>query len=179
MLEAASKVVRYTAAVDRASFFADEQLYDATVHNLYVLGEASKGIPERIRTAHPEIDWRRIAGLRDVLAHAYFAVNETTIWEIIREKVPSLATQLRGARRIEVACGCSVGGQIQPCVAECIGTSAIECSQTMHLIRGREQTVCRERKHSDLEWIEQPRECATDAHVSDLRRRIQHLVLSA
>lgn len=64
------------------------------MRNLFVLGEVSKAIPNEIRVAHPEIDWRGISGLRAILAHAYSAVNEATLWEIVREKVPALAAEL-------------------------------------------------------------------------------------
>jgi uncharacterized protein with HEPN domain len=68
MLEAARKVVRFTADRQLETFVADEMAYDATLRNLEVLGEAAKSIPEDVRRRHPNVDWRGIAGLRDVLA---------------------------------------------------------------------------------------------------------------
>jgi uncharacterized protein with HEPN domain len=94
MVEAAQKVSRYTSGRDLASFTGDEMAYDATVRNLEILGEAAKNIPEEIRQRYPEIDWRGIAGLRDVVAHAYFALDDTTLWKIVRTDMPRLLTSL-------------------------------------------------------------------------------------
>jgi len=66
--EAALKVERRTRTVSFAQFVADGILYDAVVRNLEIVGEAAKGIPDDVRARSPSVDWRRIAGLRDVLA---------------------------------------------------------------------------------------------------------------
>ncbi len=95
MLEAAQKVIRYTDEREMAAFVADEMAYDATLRNLEVLGEAAKNIPEEIRRRHPEVDWRGVAGLRDILAHAYFALDDETLWKIVRADIPRLLDLLR------------------------------------------------------------------------------------
>ena len=69
-------------------------LRDAVLYNLQVLGEAAKKIPDPIRQRYPEIDWRGVAGLRDVLSHAYFAVDNIALWKIVSADVPRLVTQL-------------------------------------------------------------------------------------
>jgi uncharacterized protein with HEPN domain len=58
------------------TFIADERTLDAVAYNLQIIGEAVKNIPEQLRDRHPQIEWRKIAGLRDILAHAYFAIND-------------------------------------------------------------------------------------------------------
>ncbi len=90
MLEAAQKVVRYSSEGEMDDFFADEMAYDATLRNLEIVGEAAKNIPEEIRQRFPEVDWRGVAGLRDVLAHAYFAIDAETLWKIVRADIPRL-----------------------------------------------------------------------------------------
>lgn len=88
MLEAARKVIRFTADRQLESFVADEMAYDATLRNLEVLGEAAKGIPDDVRQRHPDVDWRGLAGLRDILAHAYFALDDPTLWKIVQIDIP-------------------------------------------------------------------------------------------
>ena len=77
----------YTARMDREAFVQDRRTYDATVRNLEILGEAAKGIPEGIRTHHPHVPWREISGLRDVLSHAYFGIDEDVLWDIVSNKI--------------------------------------------------------------------------------------------
>ena len=95
MLEAAQRVIRYTSEREMAVFMAHEMAYDATLRNLEILGEAAKNIPEEIRQLHPAVDWRGVAGLRDILAHAYFALDNETLWKIVRTDVPQLLELLR------------------------------------------------------------------------------------
>lgn len=94
MLEAARKVIRYTEGRQVDTFAGDDMAYDATLRNLEILGEAAKQIPEDIRDHHPAVDWRGIAGLRDVLSHAYFALDDATLWKIVRHDVPELVKHL-------------------------------------------------------------------------------------
>jgi len=94
MQQAARKIERYVGGRDQHAFRADEMAFDAVLRNLEILGEAVKGIPEEIRTRHPQVDWRGIAGFRNVLAHVYFSVDEATLWDIVRNKVPRLLHQL-------------------------------------------------------------------------------------
>ena len=89
-----SKVTRYTSGMNGADFEGNELVYDAVLRNLELLGEAAKQIPDDIRERHPEVAWRRIAGLRDVLAHAYFGLEEETIWQVVSTSVPNLSLQL-------------------------------------------------------------------------------------
>jgi uncharacterized protein with HEPN domain len=71
-------------------FQADERTYDAVVRNLQIIGEAVKNIPQEIRLKYSEVEWRKIAGLRDILAHAYFSIEDEIVWDIVETKIPPL-----------------------------------------------------------------------------------------
>jgi uncharacterized protein with HEPN domain len=88
------KVERYTAGMDRAAFEADERTYDAVVRNLELIGEAVKQLPDLARALAPGIEWRKIAGTRDFLAHAYFGIDGDILWDVVSNKVPELRKAL-------------------------------------------------------------------------------------
>ena len=90
MEDACRKICRYTQGLDQADFLRQELVYDATLRNLEIIGEAAKAIPDEARQQFPHINWKGIVGLRDVLAHAYFALDDDTLWDIVTNKVPEL-----------------------------------------------------------------------------------------
>lgn len=90
ILTSIGKIERYTANLTQASFAADERTFDAVAYNLQMIGEAVKNIPDDLRACYPQIEWRKIAGLRDILAHAYFSVDDEIIWDIVQTKLTGL-----------------------------------------------------------------------------------------
>ena len=54
--------------------------YDAVLRNLEIIGEAAKGIPFHVRDRYPDVDWRGTSGLRDILVHAYFGLDNETLF---------------------------------------------------------------------------------------------------
>jgi uncharacterized protein with HEPN domain len=76
--------------MDLVAFRADQKTYDATIRNLELIGEAVKQLPEEARALAPEVEWRRIAGMRDILVHSYFGINDDILWDVIANKVPAL-----------------------------------------------------------------------------------------
>jgi uncharacterized protein with HEPN domain len=94
IVEACDRISEYVVGLDELSFRADRKTVDAVVRNLEVIGEAVKHLPESMRTSAPNIEWRRIAGLRDILAHAYFGIDEAIVWSIVTTKVPALRTEV-------------------------------------------------------------------------------------
>jgi uncharacterized protein with HEPN domain len=90
------RIVRYTEDRSRDEVFSDEIRFDAVLFNLQILGEAIKKLPFDLRQRYPEVPWREIAGLRDFVAHAYFALDLEILWNAIQEGVPALLVQIRG-----------------------------------------------------------------------------------
>ena len=89
ILECIEKIERFTAE-GRARFFDEDVIQDAVLRNLEVMGEAAKRLDETYRTAHPEVPWRALAGLRDVLIHQYEGVDLERVWAIVQNQLPKL-----------------------------------------------------------------------------------------
>lgn len=68
----------------------DELTLDAVVYNLQIIGEAVKNIPLEVQERYPQVEWRKIAGLRDIIAHAYFTIDDQIVWDIIQNKLSDL-----------------------------------------------------------------------------------------
>ena len=75
--------------------FASPTLQDAIVRNLQILCESTQRLTESNKMRHPEVDWRGISGLRNVLVHGYFEVDLGTIWTIIQRDLPVLEGAVR------------------------------------------------------------------------------------
>ena len=101
MIQFAENVLSFTDGMDMAAFIEDARTYHAVLRNLELIGEAASHIPPEVRDAFPEIDWRRIVGLRNRLAHAYFSIDDNILWDIVAKDIPRLLPQLR--HLIEIA----------------------------------------------------------------------------
>lgn len=95
MIEFAEKVQSFTDGLDQDSFVRDGLIYDATLRNLELIGEAATHIPDSVRKANPEVPWAAIIAMRNRLAHGYMGIDNDIIWSIILEAIPALLPALR------------------------------------------------------------------------------------
>jgi uncharacterized protein with HEPN domain len=91
ILEACAKVNLLVQNLDEATFSQDWRTRDAVLHNLEVIGEAVKRLPDDRKAKYPAIPWRRIAGFRDVLVHAYFSLDDAIVWDVAVHHLTPLA----------------------------------------------------------------------------------------
>ena len=87
--DATDKIAAYVA-VGRDRFMTESHWQDAVIRQLEIIGEAAKQLSPELRTRHPVIPWRRIAGLRDVLIHQYMGVDVAAVWQVTQQEVPQL-----------------------------------------------------------------------------------------
>ncbi len=87
--DAVERIVSYTTE-GREAFLADTQVQDAVARNLEIIGEAVKHLSDELRAKHPDIPWKRIAGMRDEMIHEYFGVDLNIVWNVVEQHLPPL-----------------------------------------------------------------------------------------
>jgi uncharacterized protein with HEPN domain len=95
ILEAISKIENYTKELDLNSFLQNEMVRDAVVRNIEVIGEAAKMVPETIKVTYPEIPWKEIIAIRNLIAHEYFRVDYNVIFNTCIQDLPNLKSLIQ------------------------------------------------------------------------------------
>jgi len=85
--------------LSKEEFISDKLIIDATIRRLEIIGEAVKNIPDSFRDKYDEISWKKIAGLRDIIIHAYFNIDLDTTWNIIKKDIPILKKQMEKIKK--------------------------------------------------------------------------------
>ncbi|OHD72256.1 MAG: hypothetical protein A2177_09575 [Spirochaetes bacterium RBG_13_68_11] len=88
--EAIERIQEYLAGMSALEFQKDRKTLDAVVRNLEIIGEASKSLSPQIKELAPDVEWRKVAGLRDILSHEYFGVDVDIVWDVVQNKLPGL-----------------------------------------------------------------------------------------
>jgi uncharacterized protein with HEPN domain len=92
--ECIQRIEKYLGNGGRSDFMASELLQDAVIRNLQILSESATRISDGLQEKHPEIDWLKIRGLRNVLVHDYLGVDIERVWNILEHDLPGLQTSL-------------------------------------------------------------------------------------
>lgn len=94
ILDAIQKIISYSA-VGLDIYLDEPHWQDAIIRQLEIIGEATKNLSQPLRDQYPEIPWKRIAGLRDVLIHDYMGVDITAVWQVTQTEIPKLMSQIQ------------------------------------------------------------------------------------
>ena len=90
ILEAMDKIDLYTRDLDYPAFVSEGLIQDGVIRQLEIMGEATKNISLQTRDLCPDIPWKDIAGMRDILIHQYFGVDLHAVWDTAQEDIPPL-----------------------------------------------------------------------------------------
>lgn len=85
----------FIASLDLGDFQASKEKQYAVIRALEIIGEAAAQIPAEIRTAYPNVPWREIVGMRNVVIHNYSGVDEAVIWRTVQEDLPPLKRSIK------------------------------------------------------------------------------------
>jgi len=94
ILESILVIEKYTNQITDKEFYSNLQIQDAVVRRLEIIGEAVKNLDENFRNKYAEVPWRKIAGMRNVIAHEYFAIQLKRIWDVVKKDLPDLKPQV-------------------------------------------------------------------------------------
>ncbi len=88
MVESMRRIAEYTKGMDFKKFKMNYMVVDAVVRNFEIIGEASKRVPDSIKEEYPELPWKKMVGMRNLIIHGYFGIDYELIWEISRSNLP-------------------------------------------------------------------------------------------
>ncbi|MBB6249760.1 HepT-like ribonuclease domain-containing protein [Nitrospirillum iridis] len=95
ILELIARIERQVATLDRQTFLNDMDVQDATAYRILAIGEASKDLDEALKARHPQVPWRQVLGMRNLLIHEYFMRESAILWETVKVGLPTLADVCR------------------------------------------------------------------------------------
>ena len=94
ILESIKLIEKYIRNISKENLDNNQKLKDSIARRLEIIGEAVKNIPDDFREKYPEVPWKKIAGLRDIIIHTYFNIDLDITWDIIKKDLPDLKEKM-------------------------------------------------------------------------------------
>jgi len=94
ILECIERIEEYVKNLTKDEFFKSTQPQDAVIRRIEIIGEAVKNLPAEVKEKYPDIAWKDMAGMRDILIHGYFGVDLELTWKVAKENVRDLKRKI-------------------------------------------------------------------------------------
>lgn len=94
IIQSINNIELYLEKITLAEFRKSNLIKDAVVRNFEIIGEASKHIPISIQSLYPDIPWKEMNGMRNILIHEYFDMEDDIVWHTAKKHLPKLKKQL-------------------------------------------------------------------------------------
>ena len=93
-------IYRYSEGLSKEEFYKNQEKQDVLIHRLEIMGEASKRLSDKIIDSFPDVPWKQIKGMRDVLIHQYDDIMLEIVWETVQKRIPEIEHNLRKIKNI-------------------------------------------------------------------------------
>lgn len=94
ILESIEAIESYTFKVSKVRFLKDFKMQDAVIRRFQIIGEATKHLSETFRSRNADVQWKQVAGMRDVLIHEYFGIDLNFVWHAVKHDMPRFKRQI-------------------------------------------------------------------------------------
>ncbi len=94
IVDSIEKIQNYLNGKSREDFLSNDLLQDGVLRNFEIIGEATKNLPESFRSLYPDIQWKSMAGFRDILIHQYFGIDLDMVWNITQTSLPEVYSKI-------------------------------------------------------------------------------------
>lgn len=95
IIEALDRIFCYVKDLDYDGWIKDQKTIDAVIRNLEIIGEAAANVPREIQDLYADIPWYQMKGMRNILIHEYFGVDNDVLWNTIKKDLPVLKEKLQ------------------------------------------------------------------------------------
>lgn len=94
ILESIYKIELFTQNVSEEEFYKNFLIQDAVIHNIQIIGEASKKFEKHFKESNPQIPWRQMAAMRNKVVHEYFGIDLPAVWNVVKVDLSELKAQM-------------------------------------------------------------------------------------
>jgi len=95
VISAMESIERFVEGMSLEKLMQDDKTSSAVIRKFEIIGEATKRLPDELKEGYPDIPWKRMAGMRDRLIHAYFGIDYELVWDAIKADIPNMKPKLQ------------------------------------------------------------------------------------